>query len=193
MSFENVILSLIVFVLFIMLYRYSEKPTKTKNTPNKIRFMSEKTGEIFEMKVINNKITKTDFSEETFLTGAKITFQIIAEAFTKGDLSILKSLLDSELYQLFESDIKKRKENKHSIDFSLICFDSVKILNKSISKDEITVQFITEQINLLKNSEGTVLEGDELSVATVTDTWTFKKKGKSKWIVSATKSGVAHA
>ena len=146
------------------------------------------------MKLIDksNKTPK-QFNEETFLLNAKMAFQLVADAFTKGDTSTLKGLLIPDLYSKFEDEINKRKENNHSVDFSLICFDSVKILNKSIEKEEITVQFVTEQINLLKDGEGQVIEGDEMSVATITDVWTFKKKNRTKWLVCATKSGAENA
>ena len=198
MSFENIVLAGIVLTLCYMLFKNTEKPVSKKKKLNhplqKIRFVSEQTGEIIEMKLIDksNK-TQKQFNEETFLLNAKMAFQVVADAFTKGDTSTLKGLLIPDLYSKFEDEINKRKENKHSIDFSLICFDSVKILNKSIEKEEVTVQFVTEQINLLKDSEGQVIEGDEMSVATITDVWTFKKKNRTKWLVSATKSGAENA
>ena len=197
MSFENIVLLGIVIVLGIMLFKQSEAPTsknkKREQITGKIRFISEQTGEVIEMNLVDHsKKSLKEFSEETFLANAKLAFQLITESFTKGDVSNLKKLLIPELYSVFEQEVLARKEKKHVVDFSLICFDSVKILNKSVNKEEVTVQFVTEQINLLKDAEGKVIEGDEMSVATVTDTWTFKRKNKTKWVVSATKSGAIY-
>lgn len=197
MSFENIVLLGIVIVLGIMLFKQSEAPAsknkKREQITGKIRFISEQTGEVIEMNLIDHsKKSVKEFSEETFLANAKLAFQLITESFTKGDVSNLKKLLLPELYAVFEQEVLARKEKKHVVDFSLICFDSVKILNKSVNKEEVTVQFVTEQINLLKDAEGKVIEGDEMSVATVTDTWTFKRKNKTKWVVSATKSGAVY-
>ena len=197
MSLENIVLTGIVIVLCYVLFKYSDKPVSKKRksspVPQKIRFISEETGEVIEMKFIDNsRKSKKEYSEETFIANAKMAFQIIVDAFSKGDVSKLKNLLMPDIYSVFEAEINKRKENNHQVDFSLICFDSVKILNKSVQKEEITVQFVTEQINLLKDADGKVIEGDEMSVATVTDTWTFRKKGRSKWVVSATKSGAVY-
>lgn len=192
MSFENIILTGIVVVLAYMLFKSSDKPTgkKQRTVSSKIRFVSEQTGEVIEMRLIDNSHKlKKEFNEESFVANAKIWFQMVVDAFSKGDISKIKGMLMPDIYSAFEQEINKRKENKHSVDFSLICFDSVKILNSSLQKEEVTVQFVTEQINLLKDDKGNVLEGDEMSVATVTDTWTFKKKGRTKWVVSATKSG----
>lgn len=197
MSIENIVLFGIVLVLCVMLFRYSDSPAskkrKTNQMPNKIRFVSEQTGEVIEMNLIDQtKKSLKEFSEETFLANAKIVFQLVTDSFTKGEVSNLKKLLIPELYTVFEKEVQERKEKKQIVDFSLICFDSVKILNKSLNKEEITVQFVTEQINLLKDAEGKVIEGDEMSVATVTDTWTFKRKNKTKWMISATKSGAVY-
>ncbi len=196
MSFENIILTGIVIVLAFVLFRYSDKPTpKTKKTlpPHKIRFVSEKTGEVIEMHLIETaSSSKKQINEESFLANAKIAFQLVVDSFSKGDIQKIKNLVVPDIYTAFEQEVAKRKENNHRVDFSLICFDSVKILNSSVQKEEITVQFVTEQINLLKDKDGNVIEGDEMSVATVTDTWTFRKKNASKWIISATKSGVVN-
>lgn len=197
MSIENIILFGLVIVLCVVLYRYSDNTSSQKKKlnkmPNKIRFISEQTGEVIEMNLIDQaKKSLKEFSEETFLANAKIAFQLITDSFTKGEVSSLKKMLMPELYSAFEQEISNRKEKKQSIDFSLICFDSVKIINKSLNKEEVTVQFVTEQINLLKDENGNVIEGDEMSVATVTDTWTFKRKNKTKWVVCATKSGAVY-
>ena len=194
MSFENIILTGIVVVLAFMLFRSPNKETsrrrKSSTPAHKIRFVSEQTGEVIEMRLIDNSHKfKKELSEENFIANAKMSFQMIVDAFTKGDISRIKNLLMPDIYSAFEGEINKRKENKHVVDFSLICFDSVKILNTSVQKEEVKVTFVKEQINLLKDAEGNVIEGDEMSVATVTDTWTFRKKGRTKWVVSATKSG----
>ncbi len=197
MSFENIVLFGLVIVLCVMLFKYSDTPASKKGKrttlPGKIRFISEQTGEVIEMDLIDQtKKSLKEFSEETFLANAKLAFQMVVNSFAKGDIADLKKFLHPEIYSVFEKEVLERKEKKQVVDFSLICFDSVKIINKSISKEEVTVQFVTEQINLLKDADGKVIEGDEMSVATVTDTWTFKRKNKTKWVVSATKSGAIY-
>lgn len=195
MSFENVVLGSIVVFLAVMLYRSIGRPEK-KNAklPERIRFISEKTGQVIEMKLLEEplKNNKKEFDEATFLSAAKVAFQTVSDAFTKGDLAALKSLLITDVYKVFEEEILEREKKKQRVDFSLICFNSVEILNQSEQHNEITVRFVTEQINLLKDEAGEVLEGDAMNIATVADTWIFKKKGKSKWVVSATKSGAVY-
>ena len=128
MSLENIVLTGIVIVLCYVLFKYSDKPVskkrKSSQVPQKIRFISEETGEVIEMKFIDNsRKSKKEYSEETFIANAKMAFQIIVDAFSKGDVSKLKNLLMPDIYSVFEAEINKRKENNHQVDFSLICFD----------------------------------------------------------------------
>ena len=79
------------------------------------------------------------------------------------------------------------------LDFSLICVNSAKILKKAEAVREVTVQFISEQINILKDENGKAIEGDPLNISIMRDTWTFRKKKNDTWIVCATKSEANHA
>ena len=70
MSFENIVLAGIVLTLCYMLFKNTDKPVSKKKNLNqplhKIRFISEQTGEVIEMKLIDksNKSQK-QFNEET--------------------------------------------------------------------------------------------------------------------------------
>ena len=54
----------------------------------------------------------------------------------------------------------------------------------------VTVELISEQMNVLRDKEGAVLEGDPIQISSVKDTWTFQKEVglRSTWIVIGTKS-----
>ena len=56
MSFENIVLAGIVLTLCYMLFKNTDKPVSKKKNLNqplhKIRFISEQTGEVIEMKFI---------------------------------------------------------------------------------------------------------------------------------------------
>lgn len=137
--------------------------------------------------------SKEVWNDDEFLTGAKIAFHMISSAFAQGKKKELKIMLAPDVYSTFLEDIEKREAQKQSLDFSLICVNSVKILKKAEAAKEVTVQFISEQINILKDEHGSAIEGDPMSVATMQDTWTFRKKKNDTWIVCATKSEATHA
>lgn len=192
MSPENIGLVLIVGYLGWWLYNVISKPEKK---PDQIEVVSGKNGKIIKMTIapLKSKEKEAAWNEDEFLNGAKIAFHIVSNAFANGKKKELKALLAPKVYDTFVKIIDQREAEKKKVDFSLICLSSTKILKKLDDAKEVTVEFISEQINLLKNEKGDVLEGDPMSVATVSDTWTFKKSKDDTWIISSTKSEAAHA
>ena len=191
MTFETFALGLLAGFFIWRLYRAFDK--KPQIPRDKIRLVSKETGEVLEMQIIasEKKIVPNGWDEQSVIVGAKLAFQKILSAFANCDLKTLKNSLSSDVYEVFERDILSRKVKKHKMDFSLICFDSADIVKKSEQNDEVTVRFTTEQINLLKDEKGEVIEGDKMSISTMTDTWVFKKIGKDAWIITATESRAA--
>lgn len=192
MTPENIGLVLIVGYLGWWLYSALNKEGKESE---KIEIISDKDGKIIKMKLAKPIKTKTPslWNEEEFLQGAKIAFHMIATAFARGKKKELKSLLTPKVYNAFIKDIETRETKKMTMDFSLICLSSAKVLKKAETAKEVTVEFVSEQINILKNEAGTVLEGDPMNVAVVSDVWTFKKIQGDNWVLSSTKSGALHA
>lgn len=193
MTPENI--GLILIVAYLGWWLYSALGKEQKET-EKIEVISDKDGKIIRMKIAAPKAQKSPnavWNEEEFLQGAKIAFHMVAAAFAKGKKKELKPLLTTQVYDSFEKDIDTRAANKETMDFSLICLSSAKILKKAENAKEITVEFVSEQINILKNEAGKVLEGDPMNVATVLDTWTFKKLSGDNWVVASTKSEASHA
>ncbi|MBR5129912.1 MAG: Tim44/TimA family putative adaptor protein [Alphaproteobacteria bacterium] len=143
--------------------------------------------------VPHTKKTQTIWNDEEFLQGAKIAFHMISSAFSTGKKKELKIMLAPQVYETFVSEIEERENKKQSLDFSLICINSAKILKKTEAMREVTVQFVSEQVNILKDESGKAIEGDPLNISVMCDTWTFRKKKNDTWIVCATKSEAAHA
>lgn len=133
------------------------------------------------------------FNREKFLTGAERAFEIIISAFSKGDVETLKMLVSKSLLKKFQEIIEKRKAEGITSETDFIGFDDVEITNAKISKSEvakITVRFVSEQVNILKNKDGEVIEGDENFIQNITDSWTFERALTStnpNWLLVSTK------
>jgi predicted lipid-binding transport protein (Tim44 family) len=59
------------------------------------------------------------------------------------------------------------------------------------SHAQLTVRFVTEQINVLRNAEGLVADGNPNEVQKVIDLWTFRRDTKSSdpnWVLVKTES-----
>ena len=128
-----------------------------------------------------------------FMQKAPRAFEYIALAFAKGDKESLKPLLSDNIYKSFEKAIDERNERKETAEFSLIGFKSIKLTDAKLfgSEAELTVEFETEQTNIVKNAEGQIIIGDPTYIETVTDIWTLKKNMRLSdpvWILTATHS-----
>lgn len=194
MQAEWIILTVVVVLLVSKLISVLGKEPVQEE---KVRLVSPTSGQVLEMRLIKEAPDKSEkdlhaFNEEDFLMGAKMAFNAVVEAFANGNREALKPLLSSKVFNVFKADIEKREALKQKMEFSLIAIDSSKIVQKSSEPQpqKITVEFITEQMNVLRSQDGSVLEGDPILINKVTDTWTFEKepKGRKNWVVTATKS-----
>lgn len=134
-----------------------------------------------------------NFNKNKFLKSAQQAFQIITEAFNKGDIETLEMLLNKKLFKKFQEVIESRKRDKITAETDFIGFDKVDITKARIKTDkvaEITVEFVSEQINILRDAQGQVIEGDENYIQNITDVWTFERAISStspNWLLVSTK------
>lgn len=133
------------------------------------------------------------FNKDKFISGAKKAFELILSSFSKGDTETLEMLVNKTLFKKFQDIIEKRKADGISAETDFIGFEKVEIKEAKISKNEIAkiaVEFITEQVNLLKNADGEIIEGDENFIQNITDVWTFERALTStspNWLLVSTK------
>ena len=134
-----------------------------------------------------------NFNKDAFIKGSQRAFEMILNAFSNGDIKTLSLLVNKELVKKFEDVINNRKEKGLVAETDLIGFVETEIESVSFVGDDlvnIVVKFVSEQVNLLKNSDGEVVEGDENYVQTISDVWTFEKNLKSNvnnWLLCSTK------
>ena len=134
-----------------------------------------------------------NFDKKLFIKGAQRAFEAILTSFSKGDSKTLENLVNKELMKKIESVIEERKENGIVSEMDLIGFIETEVESVNFVDDNkvnIVVKFVSEQVNLLKNKEGEVIEGDENYVQTISDVWTFEKNMNSKinnWLLCSTK------
>lgn len=134
------------------------------------------------------------FDPETFLSGARMAYEMIVTSFAEGDRETLRPLLSGKVYDSFEKAIAAREEKNLHVDFALIGLKSatVKAAKLAAGKARITAKFVSEQSSATKNEDGVVVEGDPVTVHTITDIWTFERDTRSRdpnWQVVATEAG----
>lgn len=134
-----------------------------------------------------------NFNKENFINSAKKAFELIVTSFSKGDVKTLEMLVNLKLFKKFQEVINQRQNDGITSETDFIGFDSAEITHAEITKNniaKITVKFISEQVNLLRNKEGEVIEGDEQYIQNITDVWTFERALTStspNWLLASTK------
>jgi predicted lipid-binding transport protein (Tim44 family) len=128
-----------------------------------------------------------------FSGGARAAFTAIVEAFAKGDTASLRPLLDGPTYTSFETAIRGRAERNEKAETTLIGFEASDISAAELQGTQaaVTVRFVSEQINVLRNAEGQIIDGNPNEVQKVIDLWTFRRDTRSSdpnWLLTKTES-----
>lgn len=128
-----------------------------------------------------------------FTGGARAAFTTIVEAFAKGDTAALRQLLDGPTFASFEAAIRGRIERKEKAETTLIGFEASDIAAAELqgTNASVTVRFVSEQINVLRNADGQIIDGNPNEVQKVIDLWTFRRDTKSSdpnWLLIKTES-----
>jgi predicted lipid-binding transport protein (Tim44 family) len=133
------------------------------------------------------------FDPAAFSAGARAAFTTIVEAFAKGETAALRPLLDSATYGSFDAAIRGRAERKEKAETTLIGFEASDISAAELRGTDaiVTVRFVSEQINVLRNAESQIIDGNPNEVQKVVDLWTFRrdtKSGDPNWLLVKTES-----
>ncbi len=139
------------------------------------------------------RLADGSFDPETFLSGARMAFEMIVESYAKGDTKALRPLLADDVYRNFEAAIKDRESRGETMETEVGSFKSISIDTAEMRKRVafVTVRFVTEQMTMVRNAEGVVLEGDPTRFEPVTDLWTFARDTSGRdpnWQLVATET-----
>jgi predicted lipid-binding transport protein (Tim44 family) len=134
-----------------------------------------------------------NFDIKGFVEGARAAFDIIVAAYAQGDTRALRPLLSNDVYGDFSSAIEARKKAGETLETTLVGIDHAEILEAQVQSRTafVTVKFISQQINVVRDSQGKVVDGDPDQMAQVTDIWTFARNTRSRdpnWTLVATRS-----
>ena len=131
-----------------------------------------------------NAIKKIEpsFELENFVDKAKKAFEYILNAYSANNLKNLKILLDEKIYQGYQKDIEKRIKKKENFEITIINIKEPLIKHAKVvdKKAQITLEYESEQIHLLKNSKGDIIEGDSNQILNISEQWTFSRELKSR-------------
>jgi len=128
------------------------------------------------------KAIDPEFTVQSFMEGAKAAYEMVIDAFSKQDKETLKMLLSKDLYKDFVKDIDEQIEKKQKRETTLVALLQAEIkeiaLNKTMAS--ITVLFASEQISVVRDKDGAIIEGDASTTLYMEDSWVFERDLKSR-------------
>ena len=155
----------------------------------------QETADVNETNVEKNLDSETfdEKAKKEFLKGAQIAYETIVTNFSKGKLKDIKSLLDLNVYEQFNSALDERKSKNYSSETTFVGINSAEIKDHKQNKNmlEVTVEFVSEIISCIKDKENKVISGDPKKIKKVHDVWKFSKDSRSNnpnWLLVDTQA-----
>lgn len=141
--------------------------------------------------LVSIRTADPSFEADRFLGGARMAFEMIVDAYAKGDEAALRPLLAADVCANFVAAIRARREQNHTLETEIAAFKKISLESVEMkgSVAFVAVRFVTEQMILTKDSEGRIVEGDPSAYETVTDIWTFSRDTSTRdpnWLLVAT-------
>jgi predicted lipid-binding transport protein (Tim44 family) len=139
------------------------------------------------------QLADREFDPASFEEGARVAFEMILMNFAEGNAKELRPLLANEVFKDFDGAIRERAKRNETLETTLVGITGADIIEAEMQVKTafITVKFVSEQVNVTKDSEGRIVDGDPNEVVTVTDIWTFARNTRSRdpnWTLVATRT-----
>lgn len=133
------------------------------------------------------------FNAQTFLDGAKKAYELVVEAFAKGDRELLRNLLANDVYDSFAKEIAARERRGESAEAKVVAMKKAVVEDAQVERGraQIAIRFTVELISTRRDGAGAVLEGDAAQPIEIVDLWTFARDISSRdpnWKLVATET-----
>jgi len=115
------------------------------------------------------------FDGQQFLEGARRAYEMIVEAFARGDRETLQPLLSKEVFDGFNAEIARREEKGETLETAVVAIDSATIDSARAlpKRNEIAVRFATRLMQVRRDRNGEMLEDGRTTP--VVESWTFAR------------------
>ncbi|HVC54366.1 MAG TPA: Tim44/TimA family putative adaptor protein [Stellaceae bacterium] len=134
------------------------------------------------------------FDAAHFLEGARVAFEMVVSAFAAGDKTRLRPLLNDEVYKPFSTAIDERVAAQETLETRILRLKRLDVVEAGLANGvaRVTVKFVSDQTNVLRAHDGSVVDGNPDAASEKTDFWTFARDTGSpdpNWTLVATSSG----
>ncbi|MEC8172057.1 MAG: Tim44/TimA family putative adaptor protein [Pseudomonadota bacterium] len=134
-----------------------------------------------------------NFDPGEFAQGANSAFEMIVEGFARGDTETLRNLLSDDVYANFATAIQEREAANQTHETTIVGVDVAEIIEAELDGQTalVTMKYVSDQVNVTRGEDGSVVEGDPSAILRITDIWTFARDVSSSdpnWTLVATRS-----
>ena len=141
-----------------------------------------------EMKKVEPSFTVNDF-----VRGSRQAYEMILMAYERGDLKTLETFLSPEVYESFSSSVIARADKGLTVEAEFIGIREVKLdeaeFDANSNEADITMRITGELTTVIRDAEGTIVEGDATKIKRQKDIWTFSRvmgSDNPNWLLVAT-------
>lgn len=139
------------------------------------------------------KRVEPSFSVSEFMGGARGAYEMILMGFERGDMAEIKPFLAEDVYETFDEVVKAREAQGLTIEAEFVGVRELSLHNatfdKATDRAEITMKFIGELTQVVRDANGEIVEGSATQVKRQKDVWTFARTMGSddpNWLLVAT-------
>ena len=105
----------------------------------------------------------------------------------------LRPLLAGDVFEPLERAAQEREKAGQTLETVLVSIDESEIIEAGVDKRtaSVTVRFVSHQINITRDAEGRIIDGDPHEAVEVIDIWTFERHTRARdpnWTLVATRS-----
>ena len=140
--------------------------------------------DISKIRALDPSFTAAGFTDQ-----AQGAYSIILESYADGDRALLKELLTSDVYDVYEKAISNREVNNHTqiTDLARLISAEITAVVCDKARAKISVKFEAELASALKDADGNIVEGDPDLLSRSQEIWTFERELKAQspnWLLS---------
>jgi len=125
------------------------------------------------------KGAEPSFNVAEFLQGARGAYEMILMAFEKGEIEPVMGFLSPEVYETFAQVIDARAEQGLTVESEFIGMRELALadatFDKTTGEAEVSVRYLAEITSVVRDANGTVIEGTPNEIKRQRDTWTFAR------------------
>lgn len=133
------------------------------------------------------------FDSARFVAGVRAAYEIIIEAFARGDQATLSNLLSTEVLGSFANEIDRRQKAGETASTRIVAINDIELIDGAVREGvaQISARISAKLVSVVRNRDGEIVSGDPEVVVSTDDVWTFSRTIASNdptWRLIATES-----